>query len=186
MSIKYASATGPPPRPPTNVQNYGPQIQGPDHRTAQPYFQYSQCTGKRKALCIGINYYRQAGELRGCINDARNIQRFLCGEFNTDPTTSTHTNPMRRIFPLQARGYRNAHRWCPKSSPKTNEAKHCERIINYIVEIWITLTYDQIQAMQWLAKDARPNDSLFFHCTFRGARLHYILSFCRLWSWWSN
>ena len=29
---------------------------------------------------IGINYVGQKGELKGCINDARNIQRFLCGE----------------------------------------------------------------------------------------------------------
>lgn len=30
-----------------------------------------------------------------------------------------------------------------------------------------SLTYPllQIQAMQWLVRDARPNDALFFHCT---------------------
>lgn len=38
---------------------------------------YSQCTGKKKALCIGINYVGQQAELRGCINDANNIKRFL-------------------------------------------------------------------------------------------------------------
>lgn len=41
------------------------------------YFQYSKCTGKRKALCIGINYKGMPNELYGCINDARNVQRFL-------------------------------------------------------------------------------------------------------------
>ncbi|KAF9450916.1 hypothetical protein P691DRAFT_664412 [Macrolepiota fuliginosa MF-IS2] len=76
---------GPPPRPPATVQNYGPQVQGPEHRNAQPYFQYSQCTGKKKALCIGINYFGQNGELRGCINDARNIQRFLGKHFHYKP-----------------------------------------------------------------------------------------------------
>jgi hypothetical protein len=40
-------------------------------------FQYSNCTGKRKALLIGINYFRQQGELRGCINDVRNVSNFL-------------------------------------------------------------------------------------------------------------
>jgi hypothetical protein len=45
------------------------------------YFQYSQCTGKKKALCIGINYIGQQAALRGCINDARNIERFLCERF---------------------------------------------------------------------------------------------------------
>lgn len=86
----------PPPRPPTQVQNYGPQFEGANHRTMQPSFQYSQCTGKKKALCvchcpslqiyaskihacvqIGINYFGQAGELRGCINDVHNIQGFI-------------------------------------------------------------------------------------------------------------
>ncbi|KAI5118095.1 hypothetical protein M0805_005202 [Coniferiporia weirii] len=63
--------------PPTEVQNYGPHFQGPDNRDAQPYFQYSQCTGRKKALCIGINYFGQDAELKGCINDAHNVRRFL-------------------------------------------------------------------------------------------------------------
>lgn len=40
-------------------------------------YQYSNCTGKRKALLIGINYFRQKGELKGCINDVRNLSNFL-------------------------------------------------------------------------------------------------------------
>ncbi|EIM91225.1 uncharacterized protein STEHIDRAFT_49989 [Stereum hirsutum FP-91666 SS1] len=74
---------GPPPqRPPTNQQNYGPQFENQySHQQEQPYFQYSQCNGKKKALCIGINYFGTSAELKGCINDARNIKRFLCGQF---------------------------------------------------------------------------------------------------------
>ncbi|KAL0571526.1 Ca(2+)-dependent cysteine protease [Marasmius crinis-equi] len=72
---------GPPPRPPAQAQHYGPHYQGPQHEDRQPYFQYSQCTGKKKALCIGINYVGRNGELNGCINDARNISRFLCTHF---------------------------------------------------------------------------------------------------------
>ncbi|KAI5997826.1 caspase domain-containing protein [Pisolithus orientalis] len=41
------------------------------------YFQYSKCTGRKKALCIGINYTGQKRQLRGCINDIRNVKRFL-------------------------------------------------------------------------------------------------------------
>ncbi|KAF8917434.1 caspase domain-containing protein [Mucidula mucida] len=67
--------------PPTQQQHYGPQFQGANHQQQQPYFQYSQCNGKKKALCIGINYKGQRGELAGCINDARNIQNFLCRHF---------------------------------------------------------------------------------------------------------
>jgi len=29
---------------------------------------------------IGINYFRQPAELKGCINDARNIERFLTSQ----------------------------------------------------------------------------------------------------------
>ncbi|EMD32357.1 hypothetical protein CERSUDRAFT_161724 [Gelatoporia subvermispora B] len=42
-----------------------------------PSFQYSKCTGKKKALCIGINYYGQSDQLYGCINDAKNVRKFL-------------------------------------------------------------------------------------------------------------
>jgi hypothetical protein len=44
-------------------------------------FQYSQCTGKRKALFIGINYFGQDGELRGCINDTKNLSAFLMEKY---------------------------------------------------------------------------------------------------------
>ncbi|PPR02667.1 hypothetical protein CVT24_002150 [Panaeolus cyanescens] len=95
---------GPPPRPPAQVQNYGPHVQGPGNRDAQPYFQYSQCTGKKKALCIGINYFGQNGELRGCINDVKNIVNFLCtknGYKREDIVTLTDdaTNP--RMMPTR-------------------------------------------------------------------------------------
>ncbi|TFK99567.1 caspase domain-containing protein [Pterulicium gracile] len=76
-------AAGPlPPRPPTQAQHYGPTVNGPHHQKAQPYFQYSQCTGKRKALLVGINYFKQDGELKGCINDVSNIHRFIGRHFN--------------------------------------------------------------------------------------------------------
>ena len=38
--------------PPSELQHYGPHYRGPDDSEVQPYFQYSQCTGKRKALCV--------------------------------------------------------------------------------------------------------------------------------------
>ncbi|RYP56362.1 hypothetical protein DL771_011918 [Monosporascus sp. 5C6A] len=60
---------GPP--PPSTPQQFG-------HGAPEGYmFKYSNCTGKRKALLIGINYFGQAGELKGCINDTKNISAFL-------------------------------------------------------------------------------------------------------------
>lgn len=41
-------------------------------------------TGRRRALFIGINYYGQKGELRGCINDVHNIKQFLTSNFRID------------------------------------------------------------------------------------------------------
>lgn len=37
-------------------------------------------TGRRKALLIGINYFNTSSALRGCINDAHNVQKFLIGK----------------------------------------------------------------------------------------------------------
>ncbi|KAH0593681.1 hypothetical protein MHUMG1_08431 [Metarhizium humberi] len=67
----YAYRAQPGPPPPSAPQQFG-------HGAPQGYtFQYSNCTGRRKALLIGINYFGQKGELRGCINDVHNVSNFL-------------------------------------------------------------------------------------------------------------
>ncbi|KAH1937068.1 hypothetical protein KXV31_003587 [Aspergillus fumigatus] len=66
---------GGPPPPPTDPVAFG-------HGAPQGYsFQYSRCTGKRKALLIGINYFGQKGQLRGCINDVKNMSTYLNQNF---------------------------------------------------------------------------------------------------------
>ncbi|KAK0185779.1 caspase domain-containing protein [Armillaria mellea] len=77
----FAAPTYHPRPPPNEHQHYGPRFLGPDQNEMQPYFKYSQCNGRKKALCIGINYLGQDGELNGCINDAHNIRNFLCTHF---------------------------------------------------------------------------------------------------------
>lgn len=42
-----------------------------------PLFQVPPGVGKKRALCIGINYFNQSGQLAGCINDAYNLKGFL-------------------------------------------------------------------------------------------------------------
>ncbi|KAH0550972.1 hypothetical protein GP486_007663, partial [Trichoglossum hirsutum] len=60
-----------PPRPPTTSQTFG-------HGAPSDYrFRYSDCTGRRKALLIGINYIGQKNQLKGCINDVHNMSTFL-------------------------------------------------------------------------------------------------------------
>ncbi len=46
---------------------------------------YSNCRGKKKALLIGINYFGQRNQLRGCINDVRRLQNFLIGVYGYKP-----------------------------------------------------------------------------------------------------
>jgi metacaspase-1 len=43
--------------------------------------------GRTKALLIGINYFGTKEELKGCINDAQNVQKFLVEDrgFSSDP-----------------------------------------------------------------------------------------------------
>ncbi|KAL2854989.1 caspase domain-containing protein [Aspergillus pseudoustus] len=60
-----------PPRPPTDFQQFGRGAPS-NYR-----FQYSACTGRRKALLIGINYFGQPNQLQGCINDVTNVSAFL-------------------------------------------------------------------------------------------------------------
>jgi hypothetical protein len=67
--------TGAPPPPPTGQTSFG--VPGVNYN-----FAYSNCSGKRKALLIGINYFGQRGQLRGCINDVKNMSRFLHDRFN--------------------------------------------------------------------------------------------------------
>lgn len=112
---------GMPPPPPTQPQNFG-------HGAPNGYsFQYSACNGRRKALLIGINYFGQRGQLRGCINDVKNMSTYLNGHFGYKREdmvilTDDQQNPMSQ--PTKA---------------------------------------NILRAMHWLVKDARPNDSLFFH-----------------------
>jgi len=116
------------PPPPSTAQAFG-------HGAPGGYtFQYSNCTGKRKALLIGINYFGQRGQLRGCINDVKNMSTYL----------NSHFGYKREDMVILTDDQQN-----PMSQPtKAN----------------------LLRAMHWLVKDARPNDSLFFHYSGHGGQ----------------
>jgi len=83
---------------------------------------------------IGINYFGQKGQLRGCINDVKNMSTYLHTQFNYQwddmvILTDDQQNPM---------------------SQPTKQ--------------------NMLRAMHWLVKDARPNDSLFFHYSGHGGQ----------------
>ncbi|KAL9116346.1 MAG: hypothetical protein Q9187_007130 [Circinaria calcarea] len=117
-----------PPPPPQSMQSFG-------NGAPQGYsFQYSACTGRRKALLIGINYFGQRGQLRGCINDVKNMSTYLNENFGYAREdmvilTDDQQNPMSQ--PTKA---------------------------------------NILRAMHWLVKDAKPNDSLFFHYSGHGGQ----------------
>ncbi|KUI59373.1 Metacaspase-1 [Cytospora mali] len=73
----YGPPRGPSAAPlPQGAQQFG-------HGAPQGYtFQYSNCTGKRKALLIGINYIGTSAALRGCINDVKNVSNFLIENYH--------------------------------------------------------------------------------------------------------
>ena len=64
-----------PPPPPQGAQGFG------SGAPSGYNFQYSNCTGRRKALLIGINYFGSKSQLRGCINDVKNMSTYLNGNF---------------------------------------------------------------------------------------------------------
>lgn len=119
---------GAPAPPPTAPQHFG-------HGAPQNYsFQYSLCTGRRKALLVGINYFGQRGQLRGCINDVRNMSGYLVEHFGYK----------REDMVILTDDQQN-----PMSQPTKQNI---------------------LRAMHWLVKDARPNDSLFFHYSGHGGQ----------------
>ncbi|SAM07204.1 hypothetical protein [Absidia glauca] len=50
-----------------------------------PNFQLSNCQGRKRALLVGINYFKSRNELRGCINDVQNVKTFLISLYNFRP-----------------------------------------------------------------------------------------------------
>jgi hypothetical protein len=76
------------------------------------------CTGKRKALLIGINYIGQKNQLRGCINDVHNVSSFLMQHYNykrEDMVILTDDQPNPVMQPTKANMVR-AMEWLVKDA----------------------------------------------------------------------
>ncbi|GAA5979688.1 hypothetical protein JCM10908_003010 [Rhodotorula pacifica] len=140
---QYSAPAGP---PPTHYGRPSQQFNGPqqyqggqfDMHYAPPQQMagyYSNLSGRRKALCIGINYTGTSSALRGCVNDANNVSAFLCERYN----------------------YRKEDIVMLLDEPGANMMS-------------IPTRDNMIRAMQWLVKDAQPNDSLFFHYSGHGGQ----------------
>ncbi|KAK4549100.1 hypothetical protein LTR36_007556 [Oleoguttula mirabilis] len=112
QAFQQGQQYGKPPPPPQNTQGFG-------HGAPSGYtFQYSNCSGRRKALLIGSNYFSQRGELRGCINDVKNMSTYLNGHFGYKREdmvilTDDQQNPMSQ--PTKANILRAMH-WLVKDA----------------------------------------------------------------------
>ncbi|KAF8998340.1 peptidase C14 [Hymenopellis radicata] len=94
---------------PSGSQHVGSEFQDDVDRglkdVVRHMFQYSKCTGRKKALCIGINYIGQKHELKGCINDARHVHDFLlnhCNYKNENIMVLTDGDANKRRWPTKA------------------------------------------------------------------------------------
>jgi len=61
-------------------------------------YQLSECTGRKRAVLIGINYYNTEYQLRGCINDVNHIKKFITENYgfeesNMKVLTDDQTDP---------------------------------------------------------------------------------------------
>ncbi|KAJ7274747.1 peptidase C14, caspase domain-containing protein [Mycena rebaudengoi] len=97
-------------------------------------FQNPKNTGRRRALCIGINYRGQRHALRRCIDDAKHVFSFLvrrAGFKAEEIVVLMDDSPHPRVQPTRK---------------------------------------NIIDAIRWLAHDARPDDVLFFHYSGRSGQ----------------
>ncbi|KAF5376933.1 hypothetical protein D9615_007299 [Tricholomella constricta] len=141
-SSKPPAPTGPSSAKPPPVSKPTSSHKASSHKVQQssslpplnPQFQYSKCTGRKKALCIGINYKGQQNELRGCINDARHVRDFLINKW----------------------GYRSGDIVLLSDDSKHSRQQPTRKNI--------------IDAMRWLIRSAKPDDSLFFHYSGHGGQ----------------
>ncbi|KAL1728380.1 caspase domain-containing protein [Schizophyllum commune] len=104
----------------------------------------SKCTGRKRAVCVGINYIdtpseaaisQKFYELTGCIKDTRDIQEYLMADEGFEEAdirvlTDEDTTPADR-------------------KPTRNNI---------------------LEAMRWLLEGAQQDDTLFFHCELTESR----------------
>lgn len=82
-------------QPPTQPQSFG--VEGYN-------YQYSNCTGRRKLLLVGINYIGSRNQLNGCINDVNNVANYLVqygGYRREDIVMLTDQGTSQRSLPLR-------------------------------------------------------------------------------------
>ncbi|ODQ79285.1 hypothetical protein BABINDRAFT_162314 [Babjeviella inositovora NRRL Y-12698] len=80
-------------------------------------YRYSNCTGRKKALLVGINYIGTKNQLNGCINDVNNVAQFLQshGFPKENMVVLTDNNTTQRSIPT-GQNIRDAIGWLIKDA----------------------------------------------------------------------
>eukprot|EP00923_Selenidium_pygospionis_P017325 GHVN01030425.1.p1 GENE.GHVN01030425.1~~GHVN01030425.1.p1 ORF type:complete len:456 (+),score=106.02 GHVN01030425.1:39-1370(+) len=99
--------------------------------------------GKRRSLLIGINYFGQKGELKGCITDVERMRVFL----RTNGFPDTHE---QHVLTDQPAGTYDNEKWVHHAQPTKKNI---------------------LESIQWLVGTATVGDSLFFHFSGHGVRV---------------
>ncbi|KAI9014948.1 caspase domain-containing protein [Gaertneriomyces semiglobifer] len=149
-----------PQRPPSAPESWHLN-QGQQPHWSQPSNQYfSQTARRKKALLVGVNYFGTSSELRGCINDVKNIKNFLVEVYNfrdtpdsmitlTDDQTNWHLKPLKQNI-LQAM------MWLVKGIVLTT--------LGDSQPFW------NLMIMTYSSPGAQAGDSLFFHFSGHGSQ----------------
>ncbi|KAJ2927725.1 hypothetical protein H1R20_g9369, partial [Candolleomyces eurysporus] len=84
----------------SSTEDFSPAVTGEGVQWA-----YSTCTGNKKALLIGINYFGTSAELGGCINDVLNLRKFITerwGYDNSNIVALTDDKKVSQLAPTKA------------------------------------------------------------------------------------
>ncbi|TEB20080.1 hypothetical protein FA13DRAFT_1820432 [Coprinellus micaceus] len=137
-----------------------------------PHVCRSHCSGRKRAVCIGINYIGQKHELQGCANDARNMREFLIRTSSPPPRSLKHILiRVKSFIPSPSVAFE-----CTHPTHADAEKYHFPP-----TEILLLTDDDRrnrtptreemFKAMAWLVDDAKQDDSLFFHYSGHGGQV---------------
>ncbi|EAU92153.2 hypothetical protein CC1G_08776 [Coprinopsis cinerea okayama7 len=112
----------------------------------------SACTGNKKAVLVGINYFGEEGELRGCINDAMNLKNFLLERGFEEENIRVLTDDQED----------------DDSRPTKANIVGVSRLVPFSIPAYDAFER-QIENLKWLVEDPQPDDSLFFSFSGHGA-----------------
>eukprot|EP01012_Entosiphon_sulcatum_P043363 TRINITY_DN5765_c0_g3_i1.p1 TRINITY_DN5765_c0_g3~~TRINITY_DN5765_c0_g3_i1.p1 ORF type:complete len:452 (+),score=67.27 TRINITY_DN5765_c0_g3_i1:23-1357(+) len=115
-------------QPPQGYGGYGAAPAAPAHGGGYPMPPQQQGgytmppaagAGRRKSLLIGINYFGQQGELRGCVNDVQTMRNLIVRHgFNNDPSSQLVLvdDPSWRTQPPTHQNMMQGFRWLVQGS----------------------------------------------------------------------